>query len=307
MIRRTNLRSSFTLWLLGFTAIFAALQVFPITGVILMIFGAPLFNLVLIYALVIAFVIDCLIGPLPRVLLVVPVLGLGVFGVWYKALYDADQAAIPLIEAQLQARNTATPVHFDQATQSLVSPANQEMINYRIPVVYTPDRISPPADKYIAFAIRPMRGCNVFSKANPQGTDFTDYVGGGIGLICVTRSEVATLPGTPMEIKSDYSKNETIEGHDVTVRTSTLMIDGAAAGQFTTGYTSVVPPWPMPEFGCFLIDSPAAWKCISGLGKQRVTLDTVPGPGTLSGADTTGMLLDLERRTPEEIASLTMR
>jgi len=305
-MRRRNLLSSFTLWVLLFSAAFVALQVFPITGIVLMMLQAPLLNLVLIYLVVIAFIVDCLIGPFPRLLVLVPVVGIGVFALWYKGQYDADRAAMPTIEAELQSRNTASPIPLDPATQSLVSHSNRVMLDYRIPVVYVPNRIAPPPDKFIAFSIRPRHGCNVFSKSNPQGTDFTEFMGSGIGLICVTRSETVALPGSRVELANKTSK-EVIDGHDVTLNTTTLMLDGVPRGQYTTGYTSVVPAWPLPEFGCFLIDNPPAWKCVHGLGRVRFTLDTVPGAGTPADTNPTEMLVAIDRRTPEEIAALTAK
>src|SRR3569832_1995541 len=108
MKRRTNLFSSFTLWLLVLALISWALQANPLPGLVLYIITAGLdLDLLHLGAIAAAFIFDCLIGPIPLIALPLPILAAGAYAVWYKLHFDADRAPLPQLAAELAQRNPA--------------------------------------------------------------------------------------------------------------------------------------------------------------------------------------------------------
>ena len=93
-MRRTNILSSFTLWLVVIAAVLAVLEIMPVPGIIFMMLNLMLnLNVVVICLIVAAFAVDCLIGPFPRVLVAVPIIAVVGFAALVRgSQYLADRA-----------------------------------------------------------------------------------------------------------------------------------------------------------------------------------------------------------------------
>lgn len=302
MKRRRNLFSSFTLWLIVLGVVAWALQANPITGIVLVLFGiGDDINLWLIGAIVIGFILDCLIGPIPLIALPLPFLAAGGYAAWYKLQYDADHASLPQIAAELSKRDTA-PLAFDPATQALDAIGNDLLLHYAISAVYNTHLLAGST----RFGIKPLHDCKPTADDADPGEMITgDFMAPNslkLTQWCLTHvREVTTLPTVALD---DSTATETIAGKEVqiSIRTAT---SGAQTATAVQGRTQVLPPWPKPLIGCYLIDQPSSWQC--GISYVREFVDVESGAPADHFDDNAlaARLLSLKPRSPDEIAALT--
>ena len=98
-----------SLWALAAAIVLFLLQLLPIPGVFLMMFGAGLITVLLIHVALISLFVEAAIGRLPRILMVVPVL---VYGGYYVA-YWQEGREIAERAAALRAANPGKVLDFD--------------------------------------------------------------------------------------------------------------------------------------------------------------------------------------------------
>lgn len=309
MLHRTSVLSSFTLWFVVLALIAAAIQVTPAIGIIYLMLGGPFLNMLLIYAIVGGFILDCLIGPFPRFGLVLPVLGLGAFGLWYKGEYDKNRASISDVEAQLQNRNTGEPFAFDPRHQALVYDNSRALLQYALPTIYILNSSKGSSTRYFKLGIKARRDCRPTPiKNNPAEflTQSVNILGPEQGVFCLTRT--AADPFVPLvAIDTNHLPSETIAGQKLDLNEIIATYNGSPVVRRITATTRVLPAFPIFAVGCFLIDNPPAWKCGGDFLRQTIMLDTIPGPETFQSLGELGSVLALKPRTNAEIADLTAR
>jgi len=134
--------------LLAIAALFA-LQAFPYTGIFLMISGGALLVGLLVHVFLIGLFVEALMGRVPRILAVIPVVAYG----GYYTLYAYQTIDIRQKSAQLREQNSGKIFDFDPEIYSLVTPDAQTLVDqYAIPVAYQPNKNFNP-EGHLAFRL----------------------------------------------------------------------------------------------------------------------------------------------------------
>ena len=164
------------------------------------------------------------------------------------------------------------------------------MLTHRIPVVYSPNRISPPPDGYISFAIRPrarLQYLRARLRTPTAPTSPRSTISGPPYLFCITRAEITTPPGTRFEI-TQRKTHQRKRSRDARwpFNTATLLVDGQPRGQFVSASVQVLPPWPHPLIGCFLNRQPGG-VAVHQAVSSRIAWRSTPCPARSSAVTQT--------------------
>jgi hypothetical protein len=249
----------------------------------------------------VAFLLDCLIGPIPLIALPLPFVAVGAYAVWYKLQYDADRAPLAEIAAELQKRNTA-PLPFDPAKQALDAVGNDLLLHYQLPAVYNTALLAGST----RYGIKPLHDCKPTDRdADPGemvGTAFMTANSPKLTLWCLTF--VKEAPTLPVVTLASRGTAETMAGREVQISTLTATAADLAATA-VQGRTQVLPAWPKPLIGCYLIDQPSSWQCGVQYVRGFVDVETGTPAERFDDNALAGRVLTLKPRTPEELAALT--
>jgi hypothetical protein len=109
------------------------LQLPPLPGVILMMFGAAYFAGLLVHLLLASLFLEAAIGRIPRAFVVIPILA---YGAYYVA-YFQEGWRLQVAERAAQTDKPEVALRFDPAAQSIVvSGAEAFVSRYDVPVAY---------------------------------------------------------------------------------------------------------------------------------------------------------------------------
>ena len=139
-------------------AVLVGLQLFPQTGIFLMLFGAAAWTVYLVNAALLLIAFDVWRGRAPRWLLAVPIL---VYG-GNLAASAIGYAQLRQLDRRLVAANLANATPFDPSRQSLVASddgiARSLTSRFRLPVAYVANRNVAPFS-YLAHRPVPQEQC----------------------------------------------------------------------------------------------------------------------------------------------------
>jgi len=148
-----RLTSLFSVWALIAFAVLGLLQLFPYTGVILMVLGGALWCGLAVQAFLIGLGVEAALGRVPRFLLVVPLAAYA----GYYVMYLQQTREIHAKAEQLRASNPSLVLPFDPTQHSLVLPQMHAQLvagHYDVPMTYELTRISSRRDSsHIACSI----------------------------------------------------------------------------------------------------------------------------------------------------------
>jgi len=130
-----RLTSLFSFWALTVFVILGLLQLFPYTGIILMVLGGALWCGLAVHAFLIGIGVEAALKRVPRLFLIVP---LAAYSAYY-VMYQQQAGEIDARAQQLRASNPSLVLTFDPARHSLVLPstlAQRVAGRYDVPVTY---------------------------------------------------------------------------------------------------------------------------------------------------------------------------
>lgn len=106
------IKRSIAFWLLIASVGLFLLQLIPITGLFLMFMGAGFVNALLIYLFLVALFVEGVIGRLPRIVAIIPVVAVGA---WYWA-YQEQHRLLAEETPKLKSINVGKVMDFDPST-----------------------------------------------------------------------------------------------------------------------------------------------------------------------------------------------
>ena len=307
-------------WFVLTGAIFL-LQLFPLTGVFLMLVAVSLWSIATINLGFLSLAVEALLGRIGTLWLVLP---LAWFAGYAGAAHVSQQRAAEL-DAILRAANAGERLKFEAAKQALVFDGRSDDLsgapssivqNYRIPVAYqvrtekkqrihhasrvAADRIcdTVKADRSYSAA-----GINIswFHEGEPlRGRRLVK------GLCMISSPEDPELPAVLVQAKREKHADLILP---YTLTRTTIRDPGGAKAELVTGRAEPLPWLPMPVMGCALNSGAPSWVCFAGFWRNKVGLGG-PGPyGGTSGVIAQALGLEkafaAERR--DEIAAVRSR
>lgn len=286
-----------SLWALAAAIVLFLLQLLPIPGVFLMIFGAGLITVLLIHAFLIGLFVEAAIGRLPRILMVLPVL---VYGGYYVA-YWQEGREIAERAAALRAANPGKVFDFDPRTHSLVGRELGSLVQtHDIPVVYEPNTNYKP-ENYSSMRLMRRDQCDAI-KRDTQNRILVTYVPAFRGL-CVLR-----FPENPERKIVNVLRPKDPEiwkrKPGVTESITEIVDDGNVLGSYRSAIAWRLPALPLGFIGCGLVSSKPAWECGAQFMRRREILDTVPTGIDKALFDTPeSIMLGLRKYTTADLAN----
>lgn len=280
------------------------LQMFSITGIVLMFALAMLWSIVFINLGMIGTAWEALTGRVSRLWLILP---LSFYGGYY-AFAVSDHLTLARLRAETDAANARIHIPFDPAKQVLGAEAASQgsfggatlLQDYGLPVFYQTSADHPEGyratrivDAAICTRVRdmpPLSGAGIWSFG------VIDRDGGKSGKLnkrfCqLTQPERPTLPIVTVALKEDRSRAATLPVRAVTTR---VAMPGGTAYQLRGGTASPLRWLPMPVMGCGLNSGAPSWDCDAGF----LRADFTP---LVSGSDVAALAaaLGLKRVAPE--------
>ena len=265
------------LWPWALAALIAEilLQWFPVTGVFLMMLGAPLWSVVLVNLVLVLFAVDAWRGAMPRWLVAVP-----------AAIYLANFAASAASYLEYRSlvddvarQNAAQRLPFDPTREALVitgGSGEDLVLDYRIPVVFTPNPNAAPASN-LSLRAAPKSVCDEIGAAILGPVQAMPAVSGGrvYDNLCLLRMfEDPALPVVSLSASKQTGVAQLLTYEMTTVRA--VGPDGQAASR-QVGVAGVLSPIPQPVIGCVLNDAQNRWQCVADLVRLRVGIGGQPG------------------------------
>jgi hypothetical protein len=304
-------------WFVLTGAIFL-LQLFPFTGIFLMLVAAPLWSIATINLGFLSLAIESLLGRIGMMWLVLPL----AWFAGYAGAAHVSQQRVAELDAKLRAANASERLKFEAAKQALVFDGRSEDLsgahssivqNYRIPVAY---QVRTERKQRIHHASRvaadkvcdTVKGDRSYSAAGINISWF--HEGESLrgrrlvkGLCMISSPEDPELPAVLVEAKREKHA-DLILPHTLT--RTTIRDPGGAKAELVTGHAQSLPWLPMPYMGCALNSGAPSWDCFAGFWRNRVGLGGSGPYGGTSGVIAQALGLEkafaAERR--DEIAAV---
>lgn len=297
------IKRSIAFWLLIASVGLFLLQLIPITGLFLMFMGAGFVNALLIYLFLVALFVEGVIGRLPRIVAIIPVVAVGA---WYWA-YQEQHRLLAEETPKLKSINVGKVMDFDPSTQSLVfDDAGTNMVEYfvahnRIPVAYAGD---------LAARLVPASQCSTMTSfhngalAWVQSIQTSKLLTGETALCMLSRHEA--VEKTPVHIRQVDHATPGLKRLGISEPSTDVVVNGKVVGELRKIVMNHIPPYPW-FVGCGLIDNPAAWVCATSFFEERQQVINSDPP---SGADKrlderVDILLGIAKYTNDEITHFT--
>jgi hypothetical protein len=260
-------------WAFVVFAALIVLQVFPYTGIFLMLVAGGLITGLVLHVFLVALFAEACARRVPRFLIAVP---LAAYGSYY-ALLSGQAYLIMQKSAELRASNPGQVLRFDPDTQSLVTKeANDFVTHYAIVVAYEPSPGTKP-EGYLSYRLIRRDQCDTIRKDTQARIQVW-----GVSLNHVLQKSVCELrfPETPEHaaiVATRRGYEESWRRRWSTSEYSTeLVVDGELVATYRSASVWRLPVLPMLYIGCALISSKPAWECGADFLTTHTPLDTVP-------------------------------
>lgn len=257
------------------TAVVYVLQLFPLTGVFLMILAAPLWSIPLVNAGMIGIAVEAAIGRVWRLWLVVPV----IFYAGYWAYSSADRAQMAALTTAYDAANAKVRAPFDPARQAIVFESDGGdgqflTLRHGLDVTWS---VRKGSSEYRSHRLVDPELCKRISD-NPAlsaagiflSYPRDDAAGSGerARLCMVTMRERPTLP----IVRVTRQEEKIVVGRlPVTRVTTRIMLPDGRSFATLGGVAAPLARWPMPVMGCALNSGGPSWNCTQGWWRNGFT------------------------------------
>lgn len=297
-------------WLFSAFLVLWLLQLFPTSGIIVMMFGAAFWCGILLLASVIVLFIEALIGRVPRWMVIIPII---LFGGYY-ALYFQQAFQIANREAELQQANKKDLYRFNHDQENLVTKHARVLVSgYRVPVVYEPNKNF--VEGHLSHRIITSESCGSIpkdseSRIQKSGVNYRTPPRHGrtygslrsrVGLCMLRMPEKPTKQLITVDVKDQqiWKKKASIEEGVYTLKKG-----GKIIGQYRTASVQKYTKLPFPIIGCFLNSSAPSWDCVYRLRKSLYWLKTNPvGTSQDIKVNPVAMMLGLKEYQDEDYSN----
>lgn len=240
------------------------LQLFPVTGVILMMLQAGLFTGSLLLLAVVSFFAEALFGFVPRILLTVPLaLVAGYYTSWLSDLSKLSELA-----TALNIRAPTAILAYNPQDHVLAYNSLDLLAGYNLPSTYiVHSETSRMIGKTKTCEMIRYGGSNPNSPGAPIGIR-ADSLGKSF---CFSDSKGALPASRLVGFEKNYSGKD-IDGVRVQIQTLIVTLGGKQMGGHDIATVQVLKPFPVLFVGCGLNDHPAAWVCVADFMRDTVRL-----------------------------------
>jgi hypothetical protein len=278
----------FLLWALAAFLI----QVFPITGIMLMFLGAIIWPMALIIIALIGITWEAMTGRVSRWWLLMPVLAI----LPYELAALREHLAVSAQKAVINQRNAAARVAYNPDASDIVVGWDGDVYpeylvaNHHLTTVYSEWRSLPGENSgpFKAFLAANDAHCS----AN-RDLDRSRRGGYADPPRCVIYLD--EQPVRPQTRISEQRRDIRINGVSYSLKEITIRSPDGHAATITTGYAEVLTPMPNMLAGCGL--SSSSWKCFVKFARQREALSDMPWRNQAGAL--AAQALDLRRITPK--------
>jgi len=284
-----RLTSLFSVWALIAFAVLGLLQLFPYTGVILMVLGGALWCGLAVQAFLIGLGVEAALGRVPRFLLVVPLAAYA----GYYVMYLQQTREIHAKAEQLRASNPSLVLPFDPTQHSLVLPQMHAQLvagHYDVPMTYDANPNFKP-EGFVSHRLLNRQQCTDATAA--QARLRAQRSRAAFGLVTQVRVEDGAI--TPTYIKDVCLLNfpekpplqqivVTRRGDDAVWRrergileqTTDFSLDGKLFATYHTASVWRLSPFPLLLIGCALNSGAPSWDCFANFNHALEVINTTP-------------------------------
>jgi hypothetical protein len=304
--------------LFAFTGVLFLVQHLPYVGVLLMVFGAPLWSVVTINLAFLLMAKEAWDGTLPRAVIVLPILYFGI----YAGVTIVGHWRLFQLRQQIARDNQAVHVAFDPKQNDLVVDAKvvdsapalgkvpENLVEaYDIPVVYGANANQRVAS-HLSYRVVAKKTCDAVRRGDPNVVTLAFQENGAFNFnLCLLRQ-----PEDPAKPAVTVSAGDTAETKDwlLPTKVSTITVTDASNQVFTLKGGTAAPfaRVPLPVIGCALDSAAPAWRCFAEFerdayaplaGKNSRNLDH--NPNTAAIAATLGLVASPASGRVSETAS----
>lgn len=291
------------IWLILAAGCLFLLQLFPVTGIFLMFFGAGVITGVLFFLSLLSLLFEALMKRVPRWLVVVPIAAAG----GYYVLFVYERLTLPSLPVVAGLEQTSGGLIFDP---------EQHAIDYRsIDPNYLLARYQVPRIYYSNFSkvrtVGETRVCEMLgSGPSTPGEPIGMRVGALNQFFCFS-SEDENVPREGLITFEHRFSDLMISGISTRIRTLVVLLEGEEIGSISNLRANVLSPIPLLFAGCGLISNPPSWEC--GVRMFRDWVEVWPISASTNGfalsqaveTDQVAELLSLAPRSVEEVNAMT--
>ncbi len=304
---------SFVFFLL--TAIVMLLQVFPYTGILLMMIGAALWSILLINLGMLGTAVEAAAGRVSRWWLIIPVAWFGA----YTVAVVRDTMTMQVLRAQIAADNARVHIPFDTERQSLVlsninedlTGLNSDLIlnDYAVPVIYKHFDSTAPGEKaYFSKRLARQADCKNahelpgapgagVSISSPVDDKRDRYSRPADRDFCILGQPEA--PSLPQIRVRSIEREMQVNGMPTVQAAMTIETPGKTY-RVRGGRAAPLRWFPMLAMGCFLDSGKPSWDCQWGFLRGHNTLLTRTDKRAGTDAAALARALRLRRVPPSQ-------
>lgn len=265
--------SLISFWTALIFVVLLGLQWFPLTGVFLMFFAAPIWVGYIPHLIAFVSVFDLVNNNAPRYMLIVPAIPYFI----YYVFFFFDQRTIHNMETELRDKNPSEIISYNPTKHSLVIDSNMTG-RYVIPVSYRHNDNYP--EEYLSHRLITLRLCNevkgvkefsrtygVFRSSDKKHKSRIRYS----NLCYFSMPEKPSQKLLKVEKIRQDSKKDNFKKNIFH-----FYLDDEFLGQYINASYMALPSFPKLITGCFLISSPAKWHCMFEFQRGEKILNTFP-------------------------------
>ncbi|MBR1215539.1 hypothetical protein [Bradyrhizobium sp. JYMT SZCCT0180] len=249
-------------------AVLLLLQVIPVLGFFILIFGGPYLAGLLLHVFLVALAVESWLRRIPRALIAIPLVAYGS----YFGLYVYQTIDIARVSAELRKANSGKVLDFNAEVHSLVTPNAQAFVSsHKVSAAYESNANFEP-EGYLSYRLIRTDQC----KIEKDSQNRIQTWGARFGDKAITTACLLRFPEKPPHQVASVTKigDEEVWKHKagISAQISELTLDGKVIGVYKTASVWRLPAFPVLMIGCF----PMASRCAADFNRSHVTLDTVP-------------------------------
>lgn len=243
-----------SLWLFVLTAVLFLLQLFPYTGIFLMIVAAPLWSIATINLGFMCMALEALIGRIPKWLVLVPL----AYIVLYLVAADRDQRDLAQLRQETARQNDVAELPFDQSQHDLVVEStshgtlNPLITRYGLRVGFEKSNSDSRTALHRAFRLADQATCtrmrNMSELSSIQVNSLRDE-NRIVNDVCSVSQPLE--PVKPTVVITTRETKRTGASMPATLIEITIQGPGTDVRILRTGLAMPLMPWPIPVIGCF--------------------------------------------------------